>query len=73
MSPDLQPPLPLQLFFPLQSCLLIGGAKDALPDRFAGRMPNAIVLPAINPAIAGEVIDVPVVAFISLTFTLFVL
>lgn len=70
MSPDLHPPFPLQLFFPLQSCLLIFEEKGALSDLLPAPPAKAIVLPARRPAIACELINDLNVAFIAFTFCL---
>ena len=69
MSPDLQPPFPLQLFMPLQSCFSVFEANDALPDLSPAPPTKVIELPASNPVMADEVILV--VVFIALILTLF--
>jgi hypothetical protein len=65
MSPELQPPCPLQLFIPLQSCLLLELLADAWP--LSLEQPVILMtLPATNPAMAAEIINVLAVRFIAL-------
>jgi hypothetical protein len=62
MSPVLQPPWPLQLFIPLQSCLLSDASDDeetVLPEVSEELWhPVVAIVPATNPAIAAETINV---------------
>ena len=57
----LQPPWPLQLLRPLQSCLAVevSGDAAALPELSADLLqPVTPMVPATNPAIAAEMINV---------------
>jgi len=64
MSPAEQPPLPLQLFIPLQSCLFMLESDDAVPELEQPVM--VMALPASNPVIAVVRMMVLVVRFIAL-------
>jgi hypothetical protein len=58
-SPVLQPPWPLQLFMPLQSCLLMEAESEALVPALGSELqPVTVMVPATNPAIAAEMINV---------------
>jgi hypothetical protein len=61
MSPVLQPPWPLQLFNPLQSCLLAAVSEALVPALLLELQPVMPMVPAANPAIAAETINVLVV------------
>jgi hypothetical protein len=69
MSPVLQPPWPLQLFMPLQSCLLEAVSEALLPAELVLH-PVTPTVPASNPVIAAEMINVLTVLVIVLTFLL---
>ena len=59
MSPVLQPPWPLQLFIPLQSCLLMDVSEAAaLPELSLELLQPVVMVPATNPAMAAEMINV---------------
>jgi hypothetical protein len=64
ISPVLQPPWPLQLFIPLQSCLFMLESDDCVPELEQPVM--VMTLPASNPVMAAEMINVLVVRFIAL-------
>jgi hypothetical protein len=76
MSPVWQPPCPLQLFSPLQSCLL-EAESDALDTAPELEQPvTVIMVPATNPAIAAETINVLavlVIVIILLRFLMFLI
>ncbi|MGA3180535.1 MAG: hypothetical protein ABSF38_09355 [Verrucomicrobiota bacterium] len=60
MSPVLQPPWPLQLLRPLQSCLAAEASEDAaaLPElALVLLQPVMDMVPATNPAMAAEIIN----------------
>jgi hypothetical protein len=71
ISPVLQPPWLLQLFMPLQSCLLMLESEAEVPALSLEQPTNVIALPASNPVMAAEMINVLVVRFIALIFSLF--
>jgi hypothetical protein len=58
MSPVLQPPWPLQLFNPLQSCLDAEASDEAaaLPE-LSLLQPVRDIVPATNPVMAAEIIN----------------
>jgi hypothetical protein len=58
MSPVLQPPWPVQLFSPLQSCLAVAAAEDAAEPELSLEQPEIPIEPATNPAMAAEIIIV---------------
>jgi hypothetical protein len=58
MSPVLQPPCPLQLFRPLQSCLLLAVSEALEPALESVLQPVMPMVPATSPAIAAEMINV---------------
>ena len=61
MSPVLQPPWPLQLLRPLQPCLAAEASEDAaaLPElSLEVLQPDMAIVPATNPAMAAEMINV---------------
>jgi hypothetical protein len=60
-SPWEQPPWPLQLFIPLQSCLAMVESEAAaagLPESLELWQPVVARVPATNPAIAADTINV---------------
>jgi hypothetical protein len=66
MSPVWQPPWPLQLFSPLQSCLAAEVSDElALDPELSLLQPvTPVMVPATNPAIAAEMINVRAVRVI---------
>jgi hypothetical protein len=64
MSPVWQPPWPLQLFRPLQSCLA-EAVSEALDPAELLQPVMVVIVPATNPAIAAEMINVRAVRVIS--------
>ena len=70
MSPVLHPPWPLQLFNPLQSCLL-EAESEALEPALEVEQPVMVAVPATNPVNAAEMINalaVLVIVIMSLSF-----
>jgi hypothetical protein len=72
MSPVLQPPGPLQLFNPFQSCLDAEASDEAaaLPD-LSLLQPVRDIVPATSPVMAAEIINafaVPVIVKVCLSF-----
>jgi len=66
MSPVWQPPWPLQLFIPLQSCLAVALSVElALVPVSLLQPVTAVMVPATNPAIAAESINVRAVRVIN--------
>jgi hypothetical protein len=71
MSPVVQPPLPLQLFIPLQSCLSVAGLATGAPaSSLEFEQPVFTMVPASNPAMAAEMMIVLAVLDIILSFQL---
>lgn len=64
MSPVLQPPWPLQLFWPLQSCLFMAESDADLPAPLPEQPVMVRAVPATNPVMAAERISVLAVLFI---------
>jgi hypothetical protein len=62
-----QPPLPLQLLRPLQSCLSAAGATVETPES-SFLQPVVAMVPASNPAMAAEMINVLAVLDIVFSF-----
>jgi hypothetical protein len=58
MSPVLHPPCPLQLLRPLQSCLAEAVSEALEPALEPELQPVIPMVPATNPAIAAEMINV---------------
>ena len=66
MSPVWQPPWLLQLFRPLQSCLAEVLSEALAFDPPELEQPVMVMVPATNPAIAAEMINVRAVRVIVL-------
>ncbi len=69
MSPVWQPPWPLQLFRPLQSCLAAVLSEELafVPSELL--QPVVVIVPATKPAIAAEMINVRAVRVINVNFS----
>ncbi len=66
ISPVWQPPWPLQLFRPLQSCFAAVLSEELALDPSEELLhPVVVMVPATNPAIAAEMINVRAVRVIS--------
>ena len=65
MSPVWQPPWPLQLFNPLQSCFAEALSLALDPAELQPVM--VVIVPATNPAIAAEMINVRAVRVINVS------
>jgi hypothetical protein len=69
MSPVLQPPVPLQLFKPLQSCLSVAVLEAAAPElSLELEQPVETMVPASSPAMAAEMTNVLAVLDIAFSF-----
>lgn len=71
MSPVLQPPCPLQLFMPLQSCLLEAVSETPVPALESELHPVRPIVPATNPVMAAERINVLAVRVIVISLFLY--
>jgi hypothetical protein len=70
MSPVWQPPWPLQLFITLQSCLAAALSEELALDPAELLQPVVLMVPATNPAIAAEMINVRAVRVINVSFSM---